>query len=61
MLQAIQLLEEALAVVVDDREALIDDLLGGLGFVAIEQGRTEQHELRRDAELIAGALILVQG
>ncbi len=39
---------------------MIDHLQRRLGFVAEQQGLTQQHELRRDAELIAGALILIQ-
>ena len=44
----------------DDREPAIDYLQRRLGFVAEQQGRTQQHELRRDTELIASALILIQ-
>ena len=39
---------------------MIDRLQCCLSLIAEQQGRTQQHELRREAELIAGVLILIQ-
>src|SRR5438093_9281926 len=44
----------------DDREPMIDRLQCCLRLVAGQQGRTQQHKLRREAELIASVLILIQ-
>src|SRR5260370_20942362 len=44
----------------DDREPMIDRLQCCLRLVARQQGRTQQHKLRREAELIASVLILIQ-
>src|SRR5712671_2775581 len=60
-LQPIELrLETTLFVAADDREAAVDHLERCIGLVTDQQGRTQQHQLRRDAELIATTLILVE-
>src|SRR5262249_18196234 len=59
-LESIQFgLKKPFAVVAYDPEPVIDQLQSCLGFVAEQQDRAQEYELRREAELITRTLIFI--